>query len=284
MVCAEGMIFDYGPAKMNVHRSKRRNFDKHLKRIGPSCRAKGLIGIEDFVEFEAMRDQLIGIDPMRLHSLEQHRRSDGVDEPGCDRDVTVPQQFQMQIRLDPVHADIGDDAARRHDILAGDKARRHANRLDGRINTAAAGHLHDFFDRFAVLVVDDCCCPKAGGQLQAVVIHIDHDDLCGRVELRCEQRSEPDGAGAYDGDGRAGLNLAVEHTAFESCGQDVAQHDKGVFVGTSGNVIETGIGERRADKFRLSTVDCIAEDPAAIDAMRIHTAAAIVAFSARRDA
>jgi hypothetical protein len=37
-----------------------------------------------------------------------------------------------------VHADIGDDAAGRHDILASDKARGHADRFDGGIDAAAA--------------------------------------------------------------------------------------------------------------------------------------------------
>ena len=75
--------------------------------------------------------------------------------------------------------------------------------------------------------------------MQAVIIHIDHDSLGRRIELRREQGGEPDGAGANDGDGRARLNLAVEHAAFEAGGQDVTQHDERIFVRACGNVIKT---------------------------------------------
>ena len=120
--------------------------------------------------------------------------------------------------------------------------------------------------------------------MQAVIIHVDHDNLGRRIELRREQGGEPDGAGTDNGDGRTRLHLAVEHAAFKAGGKDVTQHDERIFVRACGNVIETGIGEGNADKFCLGAVNLVAENPAAIDAMRIHAAAAIVAFSARRDA
>ena len=59
--------------------------------------------------------------------------------------------------------------------------------------------------------------------MQAVVIHVDHDDLGRRIELRGEQGCEPDRAGTDNGDGRARLNLAVEHAAFKARGEDVTQ-------------------------------------------------------------
>jgi hypothetical protein len=63
-----------------------------------------------------MCDQPRRVNLMRLHSLEQHRRGDGINQPCRDRDVAIPQALQMQIGLDPVHADIGDNAA---DAMAG---------------------------------------------------------------------------------------------------------------------------------------------------------------------
>ena len=45
-------------------------------------RAGGVVGIHNLVELEMMRNQPLGIDPVRLHSLEQQGRGDGVDEPG----------------------------------------------------------------------------------------------------------------------------------------------------------------------------------------------------------
>ena len=41
---------------------------------------------------------------------------------------------------------------------------------------------------------------------------------------------------------------------------------------------------RRSDEFSLRAVDCVAEDPTARDAVRIHAAAAVHAFAARGDA
>ena len=38
----------------------------------------------------------------RAHNFEQHRRADGIDEARRDRDVSVPECFEMQVRLDPM--------------------------------------------------------------------------------------------------------------------------------------------------------------------------------------
>ncbi len=40
----------------------------------------------------------------RAHNLEQHRRADGIDEARRDRDVSVPECFEMQVRLDPMRS------------------------------------------------------------------------------------------------------------------------------------------------------------------------------------
>ena len=47
----------------------------------------------------------------------------------------------MQIRLDPVHPDFGDGAARRDDILEQHKGRRHAQRFDCGAKIGANRHL-----------------------------------------------------------------------------------------------------------------------------------------------
>jgi hypothetical protein len=103
--------------------------DQNLQRIGFGGGAECLVGVQDLVELKAMGDKLFGIDAVRLHCLQQHRRGDSVDQPRGNRDIAVPQLFQMQIRLDPVHAYVGDDTARRHDLLACDEAGWHADRF-----------------------------------------------------------------------------------------------------------------------------------------------------------
>jgi hypothetical protein len=49
-------------------------FYENLKCVGFGRCAEYLVGVDDFVEFEPMRDELFGIDPMRLHGLKKHRR------------------------------------------------------------------------------------------------------------------------------------------------------------------------------------------------------------------
>ena len=137
--------------------------------------------------------------------LEQHRNGDGVDQPRRDRDVAVPQLLEMQIDLRSVHADVGDGAARRDDVLAQLERRRDADRLDRGIDAALAGHLHDRLGGLAVGAVDGRRGAEALGDFEPIVVEIDHDDLGGGVELRGEQGREADRPGADDGDGAARL-------------------------------------------------------------------------------
>ena len=53
-------------------------------------------------------------------------------------------------------------------------------------------------DGLAVGAVDGRRGAEALGDLQAVVVEIDHDDLGRRIELRRQQRGEPDRSGADD--------------------------------------------------------------------------------------
>ena len=119
---------------------------------------------------------------------------------------------------------------------------------------------------------------------QAIVVEIDHDDLGGRIELRREQRGEPDRPGADDRHRRTRRDLAVEHAAFEAGRQDVAQHDQRLFVRAFGNRIKARVGVRDADVLGLRAIDLVAENPAAGRAMRIHAATAVLALAAGRDA
>ena len=83
---------------------------------------------------------------------------------------------------------------------------------------------------------------------------------------------------------RARRHLAVQNSAFEAGGQDVAQHHKRLLVGALRDRIETRIGVGDADILGLCPIDLVAENPAAGGAMRVHAAPAILAFAARRDA
>ena len=102
--------------------------------------------------------------------------------------------------------------------------------------------------------------------------------------MRGEQGRKPDRPRADDRYGASRLNFAIEHAAFESGRQDVAEHDQRFFVRPFGNGIEAGVSVGSADEFSLRAVDAVAEDPAAGRAVRVHLLPAILAFAAGADA
>ena len=88
-----------------------------------------------------------------------------------------------------------------------------------------------------------------------------------------------------DGDGRAGRDLAVEHAALEARRERVADHDERVLAHALDVArVEARVRVRDADVLGLGAVDRVAEDPAALDAVRRHATAAELARRARRDA
>ena len=59
----------------------------------------------------------------------------------------------MESHLLSMHPDIGDGAARRDNFLTELESGRNANRLDGGVDTAVAGDLHNLLHGFAI----GCC-------------------------------------------------------------------------------------------------------------------------------
>ena len=159
-----------------------------------------------------------------------------------------------------------------------------AHCFDGGIDAALAGHLHDGFRSLAIAAVDGRGGAEPLGDFQAIVVQIDHDDLGRGIELRCQECRKPDRPRPDDGDSASGLDLAIEHAAFEAGRQDIAEHHQRLFVRAVRNGIEAHVCMGNADEFRLSPVDSVAQNPAAGRAMRIHLLAAIDAFSAGADA
>src|SRR5690348_280380 len=98
----------------------------------------------------------------------------------------------MKVGLSSVNPDIGYDTDRRNDLLAELKRRWNADRFDGCVDAASASELLHLPLLRDVLAVDDGNCNEAPGAIEAIVIEIDHDDLCGRIELSGEQRRKAD--------------------------------------------------------------------------------------------
>src|SRR5580692_1156125 len=89
-------------------------------------------------------DQQFGIEPAGAQRLQQHRRALGVDQPRGDRNNPVPQMLQMKVHLHAMHADVGNRAARRDDLLAQFEGGGYAHRFDGSIDATPGCELHDW--------------------------------------------------------------------------------------------------------------------------------------------
>src|SRR6516164_7236438 len=72
------------------------------------------------------------------------------------------------------------------------------------------------------------------------------------------------------------LYLTVEDAALESGGKDVAEHEQAIFLCARRDVEKASIGKGNADKFGLGPIYLVPENPAAVEAMRVHFAAAIL--------
>ena len=71
------------------HRSS--SLDDDLQRPRSGGVPKGLVGVEDVVELEVVRNEELGVYSFRADDIEQHRRADSVDQSRGDGDVAVPE-------------------------------------------------------------------------------------------------------------------------------------------------------------------------------------------------
>src|SRR5687767_10005207 len=92
--------------------------DDHLQRLLFRRVAEDLVGLREPVEREAMRDQLLGLQLLRLDRPEQHRGRVGIHQAGRERDVLDPELLDLEVDALAVDADVGDVAARPDDALA----------------------------------------------------------------------------------------------------------------------------------------------------------------------
>jgi len=246
--------------------------------------AERVVGFKNFIQCKVMRDELLRPEPAGHDGLEQQRRGHRVNEPRRDGDVMRPEFFEAQSHARAMHADVGDVAAGTDDFLAEAERGRNADRFDGDIHAFAAGHGHDFFDGFAIGAVDHRGRAKFFGDFKTVVIQINDDEIRRSKKLRRQQRRQSDGPGSDDGHRVTGFDAAIEHAAFVAGRQNVAQHHHRVLVRIFGNKIKACVGKGNADELRLRAVNRVAQNPAALLAMRRHPAPAILALPARRDA
>ena len=134
----------------------------------------------------------------------------------------------------------------------------------------------------AVTLLMDLGGAKWRADLQAILVQIDHDDTGGRIELRGQQRASPTGPAPTIATVKPGAP-SVQHPAFETGGQDIAQHHQSILVTPAG--WDRGwYRHGGCEQFGLGAVDLVAEDPSPGRAMGVHSAPAIIALAARRNA
>jgi len=182
-----------------------------------------------------------------------------------------------------VNANVRQSSAWRENRLTDVEGGRNADGFNRHIDAEARGHVHDLLNGAAGGAVDHAGRAELPGDVQPLVVEVNHHDAVRRVELGRQQRGESDRAGADNGDGVAGLYPAIQHATFEAGREDVTQHDERLCVCVRRDRVETRIRVRDAHMARLRAVDGVPEDPAAVPTMRVHLPAAEIASSARSD-
>ena len=121
---------------------------------------------------------------MSAHDLQERRRADRVDEARGDSDIAIPKLLEMQRDRYSVHPDIRDVAAWRDDLLAQLEGCRNADRFDRGIDADAVRETQDRLSGLAVRAVHDARRTERLGDVEPLLIEVDHNDFGRRVELR----------------------------------------------------------------------------------------------------
>jgi hypothetical protein len=119
---------------------------------------------------------------------------------------------------------------------------------------------------------------------KALVVQIDHENRRGRIKLRRQKNREPDRPRAHNGNRIPWLHLPVQDATFEACRQNIAKHHEGFFVSVCRETVQTPIGMWDAHVLGLGSVEGVAQNPAAMSTMGIHTSPAEIALQAGSDA
>jgi hypothetical protein len=109
--------------------------------------------------------------------------------------------------------------------------------------------------------------------------------VTGAEQPRGSDRGQADRAGAHDGHHVARTDAAGQHADLVAGGQDVGQHEHRLVRHAVGDPVGGSVGVGDADVLGLSSVDVVAENPAAlVQALPVASFAAVLAGAARADA
>jgi hypothetical protein len=150
----------------------------------------------------------------------------------------------------------------------------------GRINSAASSNvdamptasrdvraepvreLHDASPGVLGAVVDGDVRAELARTRQATVVEVDHDDLARRQQPGGQHRGQADRPRADDRDDVTRAHPAVEHAHLIRGREDVGEEQHLLVAGGLGQLVERGVGERRARVLGLQPVDRVPENPA----------------------
>src|SRR5208283_848722 len=197
-----------------------------------------------------------------------------------ERNVAVPELLQLQLHGLAVDSHVRDASAGCDHGLADVEGSRKSHGLDGHVDAGPLRQFHHFMNGVSIGAVDQSGCSELLGDCEALFVQVDHEDRGRRIKLRRQQNRESDRPRAYDGDRVPGLYLSVQDTALKTSRQNIAKHHHGFFITAGREVVETAIGVRDAHVLGLSSVEGVAQDPAAVSTVGIHALSAEIALQA----
>ncbi|EME65435.1 dehydrogenase [Rhodococcus ruber BKS 20-38] len=208
-----------------------------------------------------------------------------VDEPGGDGEVLDPDALEVQRGRRSVDADVGDVAARPHQLDGLLERRRDADGLHGDVGAETVREVADDGGDVVAAGVESQVGAEFAGRLEPAVGEVDRDDVARAQQSGGEDRGEADRAGTDDDDDVGGTHASVEHADLVGGGQDVGEHEHLLVAHPLGHTVGRVVGERHSHEFGLGAVDEMAEDPAtAAEALAVAALAAEAAAAARGDA
>ena len=129
--------------------------NQHLERIMLRCVTEDFVRLDDLVEGELVRDEVLDRQLVLGHELQQHSQRVGVHETHRDVNVLDPQFVERELDGLAVNTNVRNGSAGAHDGGRHRERLGHANRFDRDVNALTVGHVEDLLPPVLVAGVHD---------------------------------------------------------------------------------------------------------------------------------
>lgn len=195
-----------------------------------------------------------------------------------------PKLLDLQLATLTVYPNVGEHRSRREEVLRELESLWKTHSFDDGITACLVCKTHDNFLGGSLADVNRVICAQLLRDFQTIRVPIDGNDEAGRVQLRRYERRQPDRSNSDDGDRRTRLHLPIEHSTFQSRGQDITQHHQTLLIDPFRDMMQPAVRQRYPDILCLCPVHRVAQNPPAFHAVAVAAFAAVLAASAARDA